>query len=300
MRARSLRSGLGAVVVAAAAAVVLLRTPTPPAAPDGHAGLRVVTLNLGASTSESAYRVADYVERVDAHVVLVQEADLRSVTVDGQRFQLRNPAIGAVRQVGDYVVAGDVDTVVVDRPAPGPANRQVVLSRLPVLAHDAGTLGPADTDPSVYARTEVEWAGRRVALYNVHLRPFNPTVGWSVGRALDPTVWAETPRRLQSFFAVQAEEAERFAAILDAEDLPFVVAGDFNATPDQWARALIARRALEVFGRRLWPATRPDRLPVAPIDGILAGAGWRVRDADVGPAGLSDHRALAAELVLDG
>ena len=298
VRSRRPRVGAGAVALAAVAGAVWLRSPAPPAAPGGAAGLRVMTLNVGSSSAEATFRVADYVERTDPDIVLLQEADARSVLRDGQRLRVLHPAIEAALRAGDYGVGGRVDTLVTDRP--GPENRLVVLSRLPVAEHSAGALGPLDTEPSTYARVEVEWEGRRIALYNVHFRAFNPSAGWSLERALDPAVWAETPGRLRSFFAVQAEEAERFAALLDAEPLPFVVAGDFNATPDQWSRARLARRAREVFGRRPWAATRPDAVPVAPIDGVLVGAGWSVRSADVGPAGLSDHRALTADVVYSG
>ena len=297
-RARRPAVGVAAVALAAAAAAVFFRVPTPPAAPSAAAGLRVMTLNVGQRSAESTFRVADYVERMEPHVIFLQEADARSVLRDGQRARVVNPAIEAVLQTGAYRVAGRVDTLVMD--GAEPANQQVVLSRLPVTAHGADALGPLDTDPSIFARVEVEWRGQRVALYNVHLRPFNPSAGWSLARAVSPEVWGETPGRLRAFFAVQSEEAERLAALLDAEPLPFVVAGDFNATPDQWSRALLSRRASEVFGRRLWAATRPDAVPLAPIDGILVGAGWSVRSAEVGPPGLSDHRALVAELAYAG
>ena len=296
VRSRRPAAVVGAVALALAAAAVWGRTPTPPAAGGGAGGLRVMTLNAGRTSAEASLRVAEFVGRTAPDVVLLQEVDVRSVSRDGDRAVLLHPTVQAVLGAGAYRVGGRVDTTVSDRS--GPANRQVVLSRLPVVAHTAGALGPSNTDPSLYARVEVEWAGRRVALYNVHLRPFNPTAGWSLRRALDPAVWAETPARLRSFFAVQAEEAERLAALLDAETLPFVVAGDFNATPDQWSRALLARRAPEALGRRLWAPTRPDAFPVAPIDGVLAGPGWAVRSASVGPPGLSDHRAVSAELVL--
>ncbi len=298
VQARSLRVGVGALAMATIAVGVHLRTPTLPTAAPGSSGLRVVTLNSGASTSATVHRLSDYIRRRAPDVVILQEATHQSVVVGGQRFRVLDHAIEAIRQTGRYRVAGDSSPVDARTTVRAPENRQVVLSQLPVLAHEVGELGPADTAPSVYVRVEIDWRGRSVALYNVHFRPYNPSVGWSFDRALDPVVWRETPGRLASFFAVQAEEAERFASMLDAEPLPYIVAGDFNATPDQWARALIARRAREVFGRRLWPATRPDAVPVAAIDGILAGAGWSVRDTDVGPAGLSDHRALSAELVL--
>ncbi|MDT0631219.1 endonuclease/exonuclease/phosphatase family protein [Rubrivirga litoralis] len=290
--------GVGAVALAAAAAAVWVRHPAPPPAPGGAEGLRVMTLNVGRTSSEAAYRVADYVQRTEPDVVFLQEADARSIVVDGQRLRIYHPTIEAILSSGAYRVGGGVDTLVARER--GPANRQVFLTRLPVLAHEAGELGPPNTEPSVYARAEVSWRGRRVALYNVHLRPFNPAAEWSFRRMVNPAVWAETPGRLREFFAVQGEEAERLAALIEADPLPVVVAGDFNATADQWSRARLARHTREVLGRRPWAATRPDSVPVAPIDGVLVGAGWSVRAASVGPPGLSDHRAVSAELVYSG
>lgn len=297
VRSRRVGVGLGAVALAAAAGVVWFRGATPPSATGGAEGLRVMTLNAGPSSAETSFRVTDYVGRTEPDVVFLQEVDARSVMAMGQRARILHPTVEAILGVGGYQVGGAVDTVVSQQA--GPENRLVFLSRLPVVSHRAGTLGPPDTDPSVYARVEIEWQGQRVALYNVHLRAFNPSVGWSVARAVDPAVWAETPARLRSFFALQTEEAARLANLIADEEIPVIVAGDFNATPDQYARAQLAPSLAEVFATRLMTATRPDVLPWASIDGILVGAGWRVQDASVGPRGLSDHRALTAELVRD-
>ena len=295
VRSRRVGVGAAAAALAVAAGAVLFRNAAPPPAPPGVEGLRVTTLNVGGGSAEAAYRLEEYLGRTAPHVVLFQEADVRTFEVRGEPAMTYDPMVQTVLSAG-YEVGGDLLDVDADRA--GPAHRLPFLSRLPVLDHSAGALGPLDTDPSEYARVEVEWRGRRVALYNVHLRAFNPSAGWSLDRALDPAVWAETPARLRAFFAVQAEEAERLAALLDSETLPFVVAGDFNATSDQWSRALLGHRAREVLGRRPWAATRPDAVPIAPIDGVLVGAGWAVRSAAVGPRGLSDHRAVSAELVL--
>ena len=293
VRTRRPTTVAGALVLAVTAGAVLFRGTAPPRADAAGDGLRVVTLNVGQRTADSGYRLAEYLRATAPHVVALQETDVRSVLRDGQRAQVASPATLALLGEG-YVAAGGVAEMVADQR--GPANRQVVYTTLPVLEHAAAELGPSDTDPGVYARVVVDWRGQRVAVYNVHLRPFNPTAGWSVARALSPRVWAETPGRLRAYFGVQTEEAERLAALLRAEPLPFVVLGDFNATPDQWSRAILSARADEVFGRRLWAATRPDAVPLAAIDGVLAGAGWGVAGADVGPPGLSDHRALWAEL----
>ena len=293
-RTRRPSAAAGALLLAVAAGAVLFRNAAPPPGGAEGDGLRVVTLNAGQWSAESNYRLAEYLQAADPHVVALQETDVRSVLRDGQRAQVLGPAAMVLQREG-YVAAGGVAGQVADQR--GPANRQVVYTKLPVVEHAAAELGPSDTDPSVYARVVVEWRGQRVAVYNVHLRPFNPTAGWSLARALSPRVWAETPGQLRAYFGVQTEEAERLASLVAAEPHPFVVVGDFNATPDQWGRAFLAAHADEVFGRSLWAATRPDGVPLAAIDGILVGAGWGVTDAEVGPPGLSDHRALWAELV---
>ena len=250
----------------------------PPRAGAG-AVLRLVTLNLGASDGREG-EVARYVAESDADVVVLQEAEAA-----GRPYR---DAVARIALDGYRAFVEPDDDL----------GRQVVLSRLPVVSHQAGHLGDRGAHAGVYSRTVVRLGGREVAVYNVHLRPFNPSVGWSWSRAFRPSVWAETPANLRAFFAGQSAEAAALAALVAAEDRPTVVAGDFNATPDQWSRSRLAPWVRETTGRWRPGATAPSGTPVANVDGVLAGPEWEVRSAEVGPDGLSDHRPVRAVLAL--
>ncbi|MGB3541600.1 endonuclease/exonuclease/phosphatase family protein [Rubrivirga sp.] len=241
----------------------------------------MVTLNVGATNPREGAVVA-YVEQLDADVIVFQEA--------GVSFAPYAPVVARVLASGRYTVHVD-STAGTDG-----AGRQVTLSRLPVVSYESGYLAAPEPRSGVYGRTVVQWEGQEVAVYNVHLRPFNPEVGWSWERTLDPAIWAETPGNLRDFFAEHAIEADALARRIEGETVPVIVAGDFNASPDQWSRATLSSTLREVTGRWLPAATRPDETPVVNVDGILVSRDWAVTEASVGPSGLSDHRAVTAAL----
>ena len=271
---------LGAIFLAWAA-----RTDAPPRAPAGADALRIVTLNVAETHSGREGLVADYVEALDADLVLFQEAE-----EDWGPYAL---VAGRILALGDYELRTDSSEGLDD------AGRQVMLSKLPVLAYESGFLAAQERRSGVYGRMEVDWKGTRVAVYNVHLRAFNPEEGWSRERMLDPAVWAETPENLRAFYAEQAVESEALLERIEAETIPVIVAGDFNASPEQWSRTLLSRSLREVTGRWRPSATRPDGLPLVNVDGILVSHAWAVADASVGPRGFSDHRAVTAALALE-
>lgn len=284
--ARNRRFGAGLCTVALAAVFTgwALRTSAPPAAPADPPGrLRVMTLNAGDSAGREG-TVADYVERLGPDIVVLQEA--------GLSWGPYAPVAARVASVGGYTVLAGPTAV------PGEKSRQVTLTRLPVVSHTAGYLGAAEPRAGVYSRTVVRWGGGEVAVYNIHLRAFNPEFGWSWARVTDPAVWVQTPGKLRAFFAEQAVEAEALTRMVERETRPVIVAGDFNATADQWNRAVLTRTLREVTGRWLPGATRPDTTPVVDVDGVLVGPEWAVGDVEIGPAGLSDHRAIFASLAL--
>ena len=280
-RSRRFGGGLCTVALAAVFAGWAFRTSASPSVSAGP--LRVMTLNIG-GVWQSEGRLADYVERTQPDVVLLQEA--------GAKGRLYAPAAARLGTLDGYTLftEGGLD-------GEG-GGRQVMASRLPVRSYESGYLASAEPRAGVYSRAVVDVGDTEVVIYNVHLRPFNPEVGWSVRRMLSPSVWVETPANLRDFFAEQAVEAEALARRVEAETRPVVVAGDFNAAPDQWSRAVLQRRLREVTGRWLPAATRPDGTPVFNVDGILVGPGWGVAEAEIGPAGLSDHRAVSADLGL--
>ncbi len=284
VRKRSTVGGVATLLLAAFFAAWATRTSAPPHADRGP--LRVMTLNLGESSRREA-AIEDYVVRTRPDLVLLQEGAVN--------YGPYAPAIGRLLALGGYTVHTDTSGGI--RGVPGP-RRQVMLSRLPVLQFEAGFLGAAEVHGGVYSRALVAWEGTEVAVYNVHLRPFNPRAGWSAERMADPAVWAETPANLGAFFVEHAVEGEALARRVAAETVPVIVGGDFNASPDQWGRALLTRELREVTGRWLPGATRPDGVPLVNVDGIQVSGAWAVADAEVGPSGLSDHRPVSASLAL--
>lgn len=281
LRGRRFGGGLCAVALAVLFSGWVFRTGSPAAASPASDALRVMTLNVGATDGKEG-DVAAYVERTQPDIILLQEASVKW---------------GPYSSVAARIALLDGYTVLTDttRRSVGPG-RQVTVTRLPVVSHEVGFLAAAEATAGVFSRTVVRWGGGEVVVYNVHLRPFNPSVGWRWSRFWDADVWAQTPGNLQSFFAEQSVEGDALARRASAETLPTVVAGDFNSSPDQWSRGLLSRSFREVTGRWLPGATRPDETPLINVDGIFVSPALGVTSAEIGPVGLSDHRAVSAVL----
>lgn len=139
---------------------------------------------------------------------------------------------------------------------------------------------------------EVLQAGRALVVARI------PGVGATVGAV--HTVAPSSPWRTrgwwQSFDAVQALAARTQG--------PLVVAGDWNATMGHSPlRRLVAggrlRDAHTDAGRRL-ARTWPARFPVALLDRVLVSPGIAVRRITEHRVPGSDHRAIAADLVVVG
>ena len=275
--ARSWRPG-GAVCAVACAAVFagwVSRAPEP-APPSPQAGtveaLRLVTLNLGDASGREG-EVARYVGDSDADVVVLQEA--------GGGGQPYHPAVARITLEGYEPLVHQTAGLA----------RQVILTRLPAVSYEAGYLGEEGVHSGVYGRAVLRVAGQEVAVYNVHLRSFGRWRG-----VLRPSSLAG----LREDIIQRATEAGHLRAALDAEPLPYLVAGDLNSTPDQWAYRRVADGARDALAAEggLLPRTYPSSFPLVQIDAVFASPEFEVIDARVGPRGLSDHRPVRATLAL--
>jgi endonuclease/exonuclease/phosphatase (EEP) superfamily protein YafD len=152
-----------------------------------------------------------------------------------------------------------------------------VLSRWPL--ESAGAIDLAgDGLPSVEGIVEIE--GRRVRLLGLHTHwPVLPQVARMRDTALDQA-----------------------ASIARDADLPVILLGDLNLTPDspEFARLLDESALRDVVSGRRWrPTWQADFWPLAlRIDHILVSPQLCVEDVEVGPSIGSDHRPVIARLRL--
>jgi len=112
-----------------------------------------------------------------------------------------------------------------------------------------------------------------------------------------------SPRKAK-FVAMAVKNVKLDGALLREwlarEQIPVIVAGDFNSSPTGTVHRAF-RRASGLTGwsplilSGTWPAALPSWLGV-PIDRVCTGGGVQVRSVAVGPRFRSDHRPLVVEL----
>ena len=96
------------------------------------------------------------------------------------------------------------------------------------------------------------------------------------------------------------EISRMLSAVATSNDLPLILAGDFNMPSDDSTMAGLRAHFHFAFEEAGWGYgyTRPARLPWVRIDHVLAGPEWSATVCRVGPDFGSDHLPLFAELVL--
>jgi len=154
----------------------------------------------------------------------------------------------------------------------------LLLSRLPIEEHAVLELSDADL-PAI--RATVLFGESRIRVYAVH--PMRPTS--RQGRIL----------RDAYLDGIAADSAE--------DDVPVIIAGDFNAA--MWSpafRDFVSRTGLHNARRGFgvlpsWPVYAPSILRI-PIDHCLVSGEWQVVSCEIGPETGSDHLPLVTEMRL--
>jgi hypothetical protein len=257
-----------------------------------------MTLNAGGATGWSPVLLSEEIDARAPDLVAIQETNLVAVDVPipgrpPQRVWGRPPILGPLLDSAYAVLVSGSDVSAMETPMPAFGRVRLLSTRLERLGGGEGA--------GQYSRTVFEWDGREAVLYSVHLRSFGETRPWTTGQVGSLSAWGQAAAEFREALVVRAAEAEALKAVLSEERRPFLVAGDFNATPHQWTYAHVAQGLTDALARRGagWAsATYPDALPLVPIDGVLASPEWTVESAWVGPRGLSDHRAVHAWLRL--
>jgi endonuclease/exonuclease/phosphatase family metal-dependent hydrolase len=177
-----------------------------------------------------------------------------------------------------------------------------VLSKLPTRAvREWDYTYDLDQDtPLELIRTEIDWEGRTIALYNFHLASYGQDKPWreSDRSKLNPRVWASYLRRYRLAIKRRAWEARHVRRHLEAEQIPFIVAGDFNATPHNWTYRKVSRGLTDAFAKVGSGAglTYHSRRPIARIDFILVSKELEPVSAQTVDGHVSDHLAVLASV----
>jgi hypothetical protein len=149
-------------------------------------------------------------------------------------------------------------------------------------------------------RTQFEWQGRDVVLYNVHMRTYGRDKPWQDEEPeyLSLGFWMRYVGQYRQAYRVRNWEVEQILQRVQQEEHPVIIAGDLNSTPHNWVYRRLAEGLQDAFAvaGRGWGMTYHNRLPLVRIDFILADPAFEIVDSHVPSAWLSDHRPVVARL----
>ena len=189
-----------------------------------------------------------------------------------------------------------------------------ILSRFPLEENQV--IHAADRTSRVIAiRFVIDWNGRAVSIYSVHLlTPRDVLRSYSRGAFLwgvlgvPGTPWAEKRRHYQQFWDGQIADAKKILAAAATDSNPVIIAGDFNSPSLGYIHRMITNdwndaheNAGSGFGFTFPGVTRnPLSLggPWMRIDYIFFGDQWEAVSCVTEEDRPSQHRALAATLRL--
>jgi endonuclease/exonuclease/phosphatase (EEP) superfamily protein YafD len=167
----------------------------------------------------------------------------------------------------------------------------ILLSKFPIVKPFAGGV---QGNPPIIAGGEIDWHGRRVAVYTTHLM-------WPL--ATDTHLPGPADVAAASYLPglppiVQAREAANLALFLESQPDNLILMGDFNGAP--WGRVQRAFRAKTGLDNQAgwdftWPASLPWPLRL-PLDHVLVRGKLVVIEFAAAPEIDSDHLPIIAEI----
>jgi len=179
--------------------------------------------------------------------------------------------------------------------------QQPVLSRFSMIAQTetALQLEATDSQHGSVTRTQLLWKGRDFTVFNIRFHSLALDKPWQQS---DSTFWSfdswkEFMREYKKAYRAQAWEVEQVRIMLEKEEGPFIICGDFNSTPHNWVYARLdgLQDAFALVGKG--PGlTYHRQLPIARIDFVLLSPEWEVTSAYLPVAALSDHRPVVVNL----
>jgi vancomycin resistance protein VanJ len=258
----------------------------PPADAYAAPSLTLMTWNRGQHGGQSPI---DFKRRQQPDLLLLQESALRE---------------RAFAKSSDYS----------DYAAYQSAGEHTLLSKFPILESSLLPAG-ASSRTARAARFVIDWNGRHVAVYSVHLRTPRDTLlsQWRSGLlyglfGFPGTAWGQLSTRYQVFWDGQLTDA---AMILDAvrrDPLPALLAGDFNSPHTGHIRHRLSRELGDAhaeagagFGFTFPGKTRNPFSAGGPwlrIDYIFFTQHWSAMTCTTEAELTSQHRPVAARLAL--
>lgn len=181
-------------------------------------------------------------------------------------------------------------------------SEQVVVTTLPNrgASYTQHPSGPRDPDVLGILRSVVEWQGRPFAVFNIHLASYGSSKPWDEPseNRFSPRVWLRYIRDYRFAITHRAWQVGRVIELIQEEELPYLIVGDFNDTPHNWSYWKLAadmNDAFSVAGKGLGP-TYHQKQPTFRIDYVLATDHFEVTSAQTLIGGVSDHLAVNATL----
>jgi len=241
-----------------APAALSYRPKQRPAVPAGSPTLKVMTANLLMVNHDTA-GIINEIQQFSPDVLLLQEYTDHWHRALQQSIGPAYPHITYVPQDDSFGTA-----IYSKLPFTTPPDKRLHMGR----------------EPLPQMRTTIQFAGREVALYNIHLLP---------------------PRRLDYTIEHRQQLAD-LCDLLRGEQLPIILAGDFNFTETTPQAREVARLGLRDahdlagFGRSTtWPVNSFFRyLPALRFDHLYLSPGLTATTCETGIGQGSDHRPVLA------
>lgn len=261
--------------------------------------LTLMTFNVprwwGYLMDTKAIEMASFMDEIDPHVAALQEATL--AFVEGDTTVLAPPYVKILIDSLGFTPAGvDFEDGSFNTPQP-------VIGRVEFLGKEQITIVHPDdrgVGGSNIVRARFRWQGREAVIYNLHLRTYGRDKPWQEQepQPFSPSFWFRYLNQYRQAYRIRNWEVDRLLDMIDEEEVPVLLAGDLNSTPNNYVYRRLAEGRQDVFraAGRGWGATYHTRLPIVRIDFILVGPEWEVVDAYVPRVWLSDHLPVVASL----
>lgn len=193
-------------------------------------------------------------------------------------------------------------------------SKKVSFLNQPVLISKSiqqGRLHPFLFSPLIYpslinpmniaSRIPIDWNGKQVVLYNIHLESFGaekPWHEWNKMGLIEFILFFS--KRYAEAYGKQAHQVRAIRAMMNLEKDPVILAGDFNNTPYNWAYGQLSAGMQDTFkqaGQGFGP-TYHALSPWVRIDFILASPHFEILSSERPNVKFSDHYPVFAKLRL--